>query len=197
MHGLGKGRVNLPSLCIAGSSTTHRPAPATNRVSNWETWGVSQLPLTLPLTSSRKSMILPDGIPASAMTWFAPSSPDLIQAKPIPDLLPHYGRGLPPVTPFIPSTEFMSTLTAVGAIPASRLAHCVTCELTSNLWLCLMCGSLGCGRRQVLGGNRHALNHFEVTGHPASGKLGTITPRERSRYLVLQVQQLQARSRSC
>ncbi|KAF8148726.1 hypothetical protein K438DRAFT_1733829 [Mycena galopus ATCC 62051] len=66
--------------------------------------------------------------------------------------------------------------TAVDAIPASRLAHCVACELASNLWLCLTCGSLGCGRRQLDGGNGHALNHFEDTGHPVVVKLGTITP---------------------
>ncbi|KAJ6597255.1 hypothetical protein DFH09DRAFT_1134077 [Mycena vulgaris] len=69
--------------------------------------------------------------------------------------------------------------TAVGAIPASGLAHCTACELTSNLWLCLTCGSLGCGRAQygvVGGGNGHGLNHFEETGHPVSVKLGTITP---------------------
>ncbi|KAF7338024.1 Ubiquitin carboxyl-terminal hydrolase [Mycena venus] len=69
--------------------------------------------------------------------------------------------------------------TSVGAIPASGLAHCVACELTSNLWLCLTCGSLGCGRVQyggVTGGNGHGLRHFEETGHPVSVKLGTITP---------------------
>ncbi|KAJ7709528.1 hypothetical protein B0H17DRAFT_228731 [Mycena rosella] len=69
--------------------------------------------------------------------------------------------------------------TTVGAIPASGLAHCTACELTSNLWLCLTCGSLGCGRAQygvVGGGNGHGLKHFEETGHPVSVKLGTITP---------------------
>ncbi|KAJ7632934.1 hypothetical protein FB45DRAFT_913923 [Roridomyces roridus] len=69
--------------------------------------------------------------------------------------------------------------TTVGAIPAEGLAHCVSCELTSNLWLCLTCGSLGCGRAQfgvVGGGNGHGLKHFEETGHPVSVKLGTITP---------------------
>ncbi|KAJ6502176.1 hypothetical protein C8R45DRAFT_975636 [Mycena sanguinolenta] len=69
--------------------------------------------------------------------------------------------------------------TGAGAIPASGLAHCTACELTSNLWLCLTCGSLGCGRVQyggVTGGNGHGLRHFEETGHPVSVKLGTITP---------------------
>ena len=67
---------------------------------------------------------------------------------------------------------------ATGPIPPSGLAHCNRCELKENLWLCLTCGSLGCGRNQYggLGGNGHGLNHFEETGHSISVKLGTITP---------------------
>ncbi|KAF9269771.1 ubiquitin carboxyl-terminal hydrolase 14 [Marasmius fiardii PR-910] len=61
-------------------------------------------------------------------------------------------------------------------------AHCANCRLTSNLWLCLTCGNLGCGRSQFGGveGNSHGLAHFEMTrdtgeAHPVSVKLGTIT----------------------
>ncbi|KAF8628847.1 hypothetical protein AX17_005907 [Amanita inopinata Kibby_2008] len=63
-------------------------------------------------------------------------------------------------------------------IPDSASAHCWACYLTSNLWLCLTCGNLACGRKQFGGhdGNGHALTHFESTGHPVSVKLGTITP---------------------
>lgn len=59
----------------------------------------------------------------------------------------------------------------------SGLASCGKCELTSNLWLCLTCGHLGCGRAQFggVGGNSHGLAHFEETGHPVSVKQGTIT----------------------
>ncbi|KAL7749797.1 ubiquitin C-terminal hydrolase Ubp14 [Sorochytrium milnesiophthora] len=58
------------------------------------------------------------------------------------------------------------------------LAHCGDCELKENLWLCLTCGNLGCGRQQFGGvsGNGHGLKHFESTEHPVSVKLGTITP---------------------
>jgi ubiquitin carboxyl-terminal hydrolase 5/13 len=58
------------------------------------------------------------------------------------------------------------------------LAHCNACDLKENLWLCLTCGSLGCGRQQFggVGGNGHGLKHFEETAHPVSVKLGTITP---------------------
>lgn len=58
------------------------------------------------------------------------------------------------------------------------LVHCTSCELTSDLWLCLSCGALGCGRPQYgsIGGNGHALAHFNATQHPVCVKLGTITP---------------------
>ncbi|KAI0716151.1 ubiquitinyl hydrolase [Cerioporus squamosus] len=67
---------------------------------------------------------------------------------------------------------------ATGPIAASGLAHCTKCDLKENLWLCLTCGSLGCGRQQFggLGGNGHGLQHYEETHHPVSVKLGTITP---------------------
>lgn len=58
------------------------------------------------------------------------------------------------------------------------LAHCRACDLKENLWLCMTCGSLGCGRQLYggLGGNGHGLQHFNESGHPISVKLGTITP---------------------
>ncbi|EJD06187.1 ubiquitinyl hydrolase [Fomitiporia mediterranea MF3/22] len=67
---------------------------------------------------------------------------------------------------------------ATGPIPESGLAHCQKCHLKENLWLCLICGSLGCGRQQYggLGGNGHGLAHYQETRHPVSVKLGTITP---------------------
>ncbi|KAF8905100.1 ubiquitin carboxyl-terminal hydrolase 14 [Gymnopilus junonius] len=65
-----------------------------------------------------------------------------------------------------------------GHIPASGLAHCNACDLKDNLWLCLACGTLGCGRQQWggTGGNGHGLEHFQASQHPVSVKLGTITP---------------------
>ncbi|KAF9563466.1 ubiquitin carboxyl-terminal hydrolase 14 [Agrocybe pediades] len=65
-----------------------------------------------------------------------------------------------------------------GPIQASGLAHCNSCDLKENLWLCLICGSLGCGRQQFggIGGNGHGLAHYEASGHAVSVKLGTITP---------------------
>ncbi|CAG8433686.1 10408_t:CDS:10 [Diversispora eburnea] len=63
-------------------------------------------------------------------------------------------------------------------LESKALAHCNNCELKENLWICLVCGNLGCGRQQFggVGGNGHGLAHFENTSHPISCKLGTITP---------------------
>lgn len=57
------------------------------------------------------------------------------------------------------------------------LSKCSDCELSTNLWLCLTCGNTGCGRKYFdgTGGNNHAIDHFEKTGHPLVVKLGTIT----------------------
>lgn len=58
------------------------------------------------------------------------------------------------------------------------LTQCSKCDLRENLWLCLQCGNLGCGRAQFggIGGNSHALSHFEQVGHQVAVKLGSITP---------------------
>ncbi|KAF9585467.1 hypothetical protein BGW38_002258 [Lunasporangiospora selenospora] len=63
-------------------------------------------------------------------------------------------------------------------IVSAENAHCANCDLNENLWLCLVCGNLGCGRQQYggAGGNGHGLAHFEATGHGVACKLGTITP---------------------
>lgn len=58
------------------------------------------------------------------------------------------------------------------------LGHCSMCDLKENLWLCLQCGNLGCGRSQFGGvsGNSHGLKHTELTTHAVAVKLGSITP---------------------
>lgn len=57
------------------------------------------------------------------------------------------------------------------------LSRCSMCDLEQNLWLCLQCGNLGCGRSQFggTGGNSHGLAHFDATSHAVAVKLGSIT----------------------
>eukprot|EP01117_Protostelium_nocturnum_P009498 TRINITY_DN3388_c0_g1_i1.p1 TRINITY_DN3388_c0_g1~~TRINITY_DN3388_c0_g1_i1.p1 ORF type:complete len:818 (-),score=348.96 TRINITY_DN3388_c0_g1_i1:146-2599(-) len=58
---------------------------------------------------------------------------------------------------------------------------CHKCDLTTNLWLNLTDGTIGCGRSQIdlvtrqNMGNEHASAHYKATGYPLAVKLGTIT----------------------
>lgn len=63
-------------------------------------------------------------------------------------------------------------------IRSGELGHCSKCDLRENLWLCLECGNLGCGRAQFggVGGNSHGLAHATESRHAVAVKLGSITP---------------------
>ncbi len=39
--------------------------------------------------------------------------------------------------------------------------ECETCHIEANLWQCLICGNIGCGRYEA----KHAFSHFSATGH--------------------------------
>ncbi|EEP80832.1 conserved hypothetical protein [Uncinocarpus reesii 1704] len=60
----------------------------------------------------------------------------------------------------------------------AQLSHCSQCTMQENLWLCLQCGNIGCGRNQFggMGGNSHALTHAQDMNHSVSVKLNSITP---------------------
>lgn len=56
------------------------------------------------------------------------------------------------------------TGTASRSIPFSRSppdARCVECDSSTNLWICLICGHIGCGRY----GRAHAYGHYARTTH--------------------------------
>ncbi|ODV83452.1 hypothetical protein CANARDRAFT_24927 [[Candida] arabinofermentans NRRL YB-2248] len=64
------------------------------------------------------------------------------------------------------------------SLPNIDLTQCQTCGLKENLWICLTCGSLGCGRAQFAGvaGNSHALAHNKEFGdHHIAVKLGSLS----------------------
>ena len=63
-------------------------------------------------------------------------------------------------------------------IPGLQLKKCTSCDLTENLWICLHCGNLGCGRNQFGGvpGNSHAMLHQkEHPEHAVAVKLGSLS----------------------
>jgi BRCA1-associated protein len=48
-------------------------------------------------------------------------------------------------------------------------SECSVCRSENNLWICLICGSIGCGRYDAA----HAFAHFEQTGHCFAMDLAT------------------------
>lgn len=75
-------------------------------------------------------------------------------------------------------SKTLKTVEGVKKIESKQLANCTDCNLSVNLWLCLHCGYLGCGRKYYdgSGGNNHAVDHGKATGHSVVDKMGTITP---------------------
>lgn len=67
-------------------------------------------------------------------------------------------------------------LTSVGLSVSSL--KCSSCEISQNLWICLTCGTVGCGRTQYdgTGGKGHGIDHWRSSGHAVAVKIGTITP---------------------
>ena len=55
------------------------------------------------------------------------------------------------------------------------------CTKVDNLWLCLTCGYLGCGRKHAdgQGGNEHAIHHAARSGHNVVVKTGSLDPVRR------------------
>lgn len=61
-----------------------------------------------------------------------------------------------------PSSSSRSTLPIPFANPSTTsLSTCSSCSSTTNLWICLICGNIGCGRY----GRAHAHAHYQETTH--------------------------------
>jgi ubiquitin carboxyl-terminal hydrolase 5/13 len=78
-------------------------------------------------------------------------------------------------TPINPCEHTLCLEQFSSPLPPAQV--CTDCDQRSNLWLCMTCGNVGCGRKQFdgSGGNNHGIDHFTQTQHPVAVKLGTIT----------------------
>jgi ubiquitin carboxyl-terminal hydrolase 5/13 len=78
------------------------------------------------------------------------------------------------------SRNFLLTRGVYNAPPKVKVdfssIKCYGCDMRTNLWLCLVCGVTGCGRKHFdgSGGNGHFKKHNEETKHPLAVKIGTI-----------------------
>ncbi|KAK5665774.1 hypothetical protein BDV3_006810 [Batrachochytrium dendrobatidis] len=69
-----------------------------------------------------------------------------------------------------PVCRYSSTKESDSLHPSSSpLNECSDCASTENLWICLICGSIGCGRYF----QGHAFKHYQETGHVYALELET------------------------
>ncbi|KAL9551045.1 hypothetical protein MBANPS3_004447 [Mucor bainieri] len=70
------------------------------------------------------------------------------------------------------STETESAQTTEQTLPMrdpNDENECATCQATEHLWVCLICGNVGCGRYE----NAHAYEHYRQTDHLYSLEIET------------------------
>ncbi|PPR03194.1 hypothetical protein CVT26_008042 [Gymnopilus dilepis] len=60
-----------------------------------------------------------------------------------------------------PSTSSSSRTIPFAQPSTANRSSCSSCASTSNLWICLICGNIGCGRY----GQGHAQAHYQATTH--------------------------------
>lgn len=60
-----------------------------------------------------------------------------------------------------PSTSSSSRTIPFANPTAPNLSFCSSCSSRTNLWICLICGNIGCGRY----GQAHAQSHYQATTH--------------------------------
>ncbi len=76
--------------------------------------------------------------------------------------------------PFINNTNYKSTtlnpiITTNSSVQSKHKLCCYKCEMKETLWVCLTCGTIGCGRYS----HGHAEQHYKETNHPYSLELAT------------------------
>ncbi|KAI0644176.1 zf-UBP-domain-containing protein [Trametes meyenii] len=71
-----------------------------------------------------------------------------------------YSQTLLTSHPTSPNTSRPSPALPFAGTPNPR-SHCADCGSTTNLWICLICGNIGCGRY----GRAHAHAHYSATTH--------------------------------
>jgi len=69
-----------------------------------------------------------------------------------------YSQALLTSHPRNPNSSLPAPFSSIGA---PSLSTCSSCSSTTNLWICLICGNVGCGRY----GRAHAHQHYTQTTH--------------------------------
>ena len=65
--------------------------------------------------------------------------------------------------------EHIHKANQIDMVVKREQVECGKCNLKNNLWICLECGNIGCGRKQNgIEGEAHALEHFKEYHLPRS-----------------------------
>jgi BRCA1-associated protein len=59
------------------------------------------------------------------------------------------------------SSHIATTASAASALQSEEANECFVCGATESLWICLICGHIGCGRYN----DAHAYHHYMETNH--------------------------------
>ena len=68
-----------------------------------------------------------------------------------------------------PSAFQVPSLTCCPCCPRLSVGRCDDCDATTSLWVCMICGFVGCGRYF----HGHAKNHYGLTGHALAIEIST------------------------
>eukprot|EP00835_Amoeboradix_gromovi_P004830 NODE_405_length_9256_cov_0.230316.p1 type:complete len:650 gc:universal NODE_405_length_9256_cov_0.230316:8648-6699(-) len=152
------------SLCVDHQSKYH---PELNKIlAELETTNpnLDEIKLNMPRSSVILNNFLVD-VPNNTITPIISKNDDLLEFKKSElksTCLHNSSAGLLKCTPFTTTSN--------------NLIKCNDCDLISNLWCCLECGYVGCGRKQLgINGNSHMLNHNSSTRHPVVVKLTSLS----------------------
>lgn len=91
------------------------------------------------------------------------------------------GRLQKPQCPHLVCLEQLPSPFTAGPPTSDDFCSVDGCGCYVNNWMCVTCGAIGCPRTEA-GGNGHAKQHYELTGHPACVKLGTVTEQGADYY---------------
>jgi len=153
----------------ASASTSPSRAASPSLPSRMSSHGASAASLQLPPPSASNSLIsqVSQSADPSSLTCpvcLDPVHPALcVQAEttPVITILCHHIFHLSCLSKWIPSSSSSSCPVCRYNLQPRLQTCCSTCRTTSRLWLCIICGHVGCSRYA----RGHAFKHFEESAH--------------------------------
>lgn len=165
----------LPSLTLGKTHSRetipHSPSAVItnaliNNAANVPSSTLALPPSVLPSTPSFASC----DATTTAISSTSPSCPvclelilpsSLSNPTPMLTILCHHVFHFDCLSKWIPSSSSPSCPVCRYLMQPNVNTECQTCKATEKLWLCIICGHVGCSRRSL----GHALQHYEQTAH--------------------------------